>query len=340
LIGGAATRRHSAAGSSSSMGNPIIVTGGAGFIGSNIVAALNARGESNVVIVDRLHEGEKWKNLVGLRFADYLDKDDFIAAVESGRAPKASAVVHMGACSATTERDADYLARNNYRYSRTLCEWSLATGARFVVASSAATYGDGSLGYSDDDTVTPTLRPLNMYGFSKQMLDQWALDNGLYKRIVGLKFFNVYGPREDHKGDMRSVVHKAYHQILATGRMSLFKSHRPDYRDGEQMRDFLHVADAASVVLHFLDNPKVGGLFNCGTGRARTWKDLAHAIFAAMGRDPAIDMIDMPPHLREKYQYYTKADSAKLQAAGYAKPFMSVEEGVRQYVEWMQSRKD
>lgn len=322
------------------MSNTIVVTGGAGFIGSNIVAALNARGFSDIVIVDRLRDGEKWKNLVGLKFSDFRDKDEFLQDVLQGRAPTVSAIVHMGACSATTERDADYLIRNNYRCTRVLCSWALATGARFVAASSAATYGDGSLGYSDDDAVTPTLRPLNMYGFSKQMFDQWALDQGHYKRIVGLKFFNVYGPREDHKDDMRSVVHKAYHQILATGRMSLFKSHRPDYRDGEQMRDFLHVADAAAVVLHFLDHPQVGGLFNCGTGQARTWMDLGRAIFAAMGREPAIDLVDMPPHLREKYQYYTKADPAKLQAAGYRRPFMPIEDGVRQYVEWMAARKD
>ncbi len=318
----------------------IIVTGGAGFIGSNIVAALNARGENDILIVDHLGTGEKWKNLRGLRFADYRDKDEFIAEVTARRAARADAIIHMGACSATTERDADYLMRNNYRYTRHLAEWAPETNARLVLASSAATYGDGARGYSDADAVTPTLRPLNMYGQSKQMFDEWALAAGHYDRIVGLKFFNVFGPGEAHKADMRSVVHKAYHEVLATGAISLFRSAHPDYEDGKQMRDFVYVKDAVDVVLHFLDHPATGGLYNCGTGRAQTWLDLAHAIFAAMNREPVIRWIDMPPALAGKYQYFTQADATKLRAAGYTRAFTPLVESVADYVGVLGAERD
>jgi ADP-L-glycero-D-manno-heptose 6-epimerase len=221
------------------MSGKIIVTGGAGFIGSNLVAALNERGEEEILVVDELGKDEKWKNLVGLKYEDYLDKDQFRNAVIHDAIEKVRAVFHLGACSSTTEQDAGYLADNNYRYTRDLCEWCLRNDVRFVYASSAATYGDGSLGYSDEDDVTPTLKPLNMYGYSKQMFDLWALQNELFGRIVGLKYFNVYGPREEHKGDMRSVVNKAFGQIRETGSVKLFKSYRPDYKDGEQVRDFI-----------------------------------------------------------------------------------------------------
>lgn len=314
------------------MSDLFVVTGGAGFIGSNLVAALNARGHDEVLVVDRLGTGEKWKNLRGLRVADVVDKDDFLAAVVARRAPVPRAVFHMGACSATTERDADYLLRNNTHCSRALCAWALEVGARFVVASSAATYGDGSLGYSDADGVTPTLRPLNMYGFSKQLFDEWALRAGHYRAIAGLKFFNVFGPGEAHKGDMRSVVHKAYHEVRARGVISLFRSARPDIRDGEQQRDFVYVKDAVAVMLHLLDHPGANGLFNCGTGRARTWLDLAHAVFAAMGRPPRIEWIDMPPALAGKYQYFTQAEMGKLRATGFERPFTPLEDAVAEYV--------
>lgn len=321
------------------MTDRIIVTGGAGFIGSNLVAALNARGIDNILVVDRLGTSDKWKNLVGLRFEDLIDKDEFRTSLHLGKLPRPATVFHMGACSATTETDASYLADNNYRVTRELLEWSLAEGIRFVYASSAATYGDGSLGYSDEDAVTPTLAPLNMYGFSKHMLDLWALRHGYLDQVVGLKFFNVYGPREDHKGDMRSVVHKAYGQIVDEGVVRLFRSHRPDYRDGEQLRDFVYVRDAVEVCLYFADHPDRNGLFNVGTGTCRTWNDLAHAVFAAVGRDPRIEYIDMPDHLRAKYQYRTQADSAKLTAAGYDRPFTSLEDGVKDYVEtWLRPR--
>jgi ADP-L-glycero-D-manno-heptose 6-epimerase len=310
----------------------IIVTGGAGFIGSNVVAALNEQGEDEILVVDELGKDEKWKNLVGLRYEDYLDKDQFRQAVLHDTVDKVRAVFHLGACSATTEQDAGFLADNNYRYSRDVCEWCLRNDIRFIYASSAATYGDGSLGYSDDDDVTPTLKPLNMYGYSKHMFDLWALRNELFGRIVGLKYFNVYGSREDHKGDMRSVVNKAYGQIRETGQVKLFKSYRPDYKDGEQVRDFIYVKDAVAATLHFMENPRAAGLFNIGTGKARTWLDLVNAVFAAMGKAPKIEFIDMPEGLRAKYQYHTQADVAKLRRAGYGTPFTSLEDGVKDYV--------
>lgn len=318
------------------MSERFIVTGGAGFIGSNIVAALNARGDANIVVVDDLGRDEKWKNLVGLRYDEYLDKDTFRRMVLEDRLKDVSAVFHMGACSATTETDAAYLADNNYRVTRELCEWCLRNGTRFIYASSGATYGDGALGYSDADAVTSNLRPLNMYGYSKHMFDLWALQNNLLDRIVGLKFFNVYGPREDHKGDMRSVVHKSYGQIRESGVVRLFKSYKPEYRDGEQVRDFVFVKDAVDVCLYFDRNRKGSGLFNVGTGRCRTWLDLANATFAAMGLESNIEFIEMPAHLRGKYQYHTEADIAKLRGAGYVRDMTSLEQGVKEYVQgWL-----
>jgi len=308
-----------------------IVTGGAGFIGSNLVRALNDRGEEDVLIVDRLGTGEKWKNLVGLRYEDYLDKDDLFVVLDDVL-DSVETVYHLGACSATTERDADYLADNNYGYTRALCEECLARDVRFVYASSAATYGDGTLGYSDADEDTPKYRPLNMYGYSKHVFDLWALKNGLFDRIAGLKYFNVYGPGEAHKGDMRSMVHKAFGQIRETGEVALFKSHRSDYADGEQVRDFVYVKDAVAQTLWFGERRDVSGLFNCGTGEPRTWLDLVSAVFRAMDREPNVRFVDMPEHLRGKYQYRTQADLRKLRAAGYDASFASVEEGVTDYV--------
>ena len=321
------------------MSGKIIVTGGAGFIGSNIIAALNARGEDDILVVDDLGKDEKWKNLVGLRYEDYIDRDHFRNAVQHDALEKVRAVFHMGACSSTTEQDATFLADNNYRYTRDLCEWCLRNGTRFIYASSGATYGDGSTGYSDLDDATYALKPLNMYGYSKHMFDLWALKNDLMSTIVGLKFFNVYGPREDHKGDMRSVVNKAYGQILETGEVKLFKSYNAAYKDGEQVRDFVYVKDAVEVCLYFMDKPRAAGLFNVGTGKARTWIDLVSAVFAAMGKPPKIQFIDMPETLRAKYQYHTQANVAKLQHAGYTNPFTSLEDGVKDYVAtWLAKR--
>jgi len=315
------------------MKRQIIVTGGAGFIGSNLVAALNTRGISNILIVDHLAGSEKWKNLVGLQYEDYLDRDALLESIQQNKEPPADTVFHFGACTSTTETNADYLMRNNFQYSRSLCEWALTHNARFIVASSAATYGNGEMGYSDDEEQIIALRPLNMYGYSKHLFDLWALRKGLYNKIAGLKFFNVYGPGEEHKGDMCSVVLKAFYQIINSGEVKLFKSHNPNYRDGEQLRDFVYVKDAVAVALFLYDRSDVSGLFNCGTGTARTWLDLAKSIFDAMNKEPKIRFIDMPESIRTKYQYFTKAEMAKLHAAGFQNQFMSIEDGVRDYIQ-------
>ena len=309
-----------------------IVTGGAGFIGSNIVKSLNKRGIEEILVVDHLGSSAKWQNLPGLKFIDWTAKDQFLSRLGSESLKGVKAVFHLGACSSTTETDADYLMANNTGFTRELCRWSLSIGARFIYASSAATYGDGSLGYSDNHETTPALAPLNMYGYSKHLFDLWALKEGIIDRIAGLKYFNVYGPGEYHKGDMRSVVHKAWRQILETGRVKLFRSHRSEFGDGEQLRDFIYVKDTVDVTLFFLDHPKINGLFNCGTGNARSWLDLTKAVFAAMSREPVIEFIDMPTHLRDKYQYYTQADMTKLIEAGYNRPFTTLEDGIKDYI--------
>lgn len=309
-----------------------IVTGGAGLIGSNLVAALNARGIEDILVVDHLNHPGKEKNLGKLRYARYLDREAFRDALRAGQVGPAKALFHLGACSSTTETDQAYLDDNNTGYTRELCEWCLASNTRFIYASSAATYGGGGFGYADDDAMTPRLQPLNLYGWSKQKFDLLALREGWLDKIVGLKYFNVFGPGEDHKGDMRSVVHKAFHQIRETGAFPLFRSHRPDYTDGGQVRDFIYVKDAVAVTLFFLDHPEVSGLFNCGTGTARSWLDLLRAVYAAMGREPALTFVDMPERLRDKYQYFTEADTRKLRAAGCGHAFLPLEEAVADYV--------
>lgn len=310
----------------------ILVTGAAGFIGRNVVELLNRRGLDNLLLVDSLGTGDKWCNLRHLRYGDLIQPHALLEAVARGTAPDAAAVVHLGACSATTERDADFLLENNYRYTRTLAEWCTRRGIRFVYASSAATYGDGSHGYSDDDAVTPLLEPLNMYGYSKHMFDLWALRSGLLRTAAGIKYFNVYGPFEDHKGAMRSLVNKAHAQISRHGYLELFRSENSDYPDGGQMRDFVYVRDAAAVTVHLALDTAAGGLVNCGSGRARTWLDLARALFRAMDRPEDIRFIDLPENLRGKYQYFTEAESAKLRGLGYDTPFTDIEEGVADYV--------
>ncbi|MCH7516884.1 MAG: ADP-glyceromanno-heptose 6-epimerase [Bacteroidetes bacterium] len=310
----------------------IIVTGGAGFIGSAAVWELNRRGEKDIIIVDELGKDDKWKNLVGLKFNDFVNKNDFLKLLNDGKYSETDAIIHMGANSSTTEKDADYLLTNNYKYTKTLAEYCLANNIRFIYASSAATYGDGSTGFDDDKTACDSLRPLNMYGYSKNMFDLWASNNNAFKDIVGIKYFNVYGPNEYHKADMRSVVHKAFEQIRDTGKVKLFKSGNPEYKDGEQMRDFIYVKSAVDMTLHFLDHREKSGLFNVGTGKARTWNDLVSILFTAMGVTVKIEYIDLPKHLAEKYQYFTEAPLTRIRDAGYTKPVTSIEDGITNYV--------
>jgi len=320
----------------SNLNGRILVTGGAGFIGSALVWALNRRGLTNIVISDLLGQDEKWKNLVPLKFTDYIEAGAFREriAAQAGVFGKFSAVFHLGACSATTEKNASYLIDNNFAYTKELAAWSLAQRARFIYASSAATYGDGAQGMDDRSADLAALRPLNMYGYSKHLFDLYAQRAGILDAIVGVKYFNVYGPNEDHKADMRSLVNKAYQQILETGEVRLFKSYKTEYKDGEQMRDFLYVKDAIEMTIHFAETAtNAGGLYNLGSGEANTWLTLSRAIFSALGREPQIEFIEMPEVLRGKYQYYTKADIAKLRNTGYAKPLTPLPEAVRDYVQ-------
>ena len=314
-------------------GSRVLVTGGAGFIGSALVWALNERGCEDIVVCDILGTNEKWRNLTPLRFEDYVEGDVLMPRLQSGALGKFDLVLHMGACSATTERDGTYLIRNNYEFTRDLAAWALASRARFVYASSAATYGDGSAGMKDGAAAIEPLRPLNMYGYSKQLFDLYARRKGLLKRIVGLKYFNVYGPNEDHKADMRSLVHKSFAQVKKEGVIRLFKSYRKEFKDGEQKRDFLYVKDAVAMTLHLAATKKADGLFNIGSGAARTWIDLANAVFAALGQRPNIDFIEMPETIREKYQYFTQADVSRLRAAGYRDKITSLEDAVADYVQ-------
>ena len=310
----------------------IILTGGAGFIGSCMLASLNANGREDVLGVDSLGTGSKWKNLVDRSFIGIVSKQEFRDMMAVGNVDDdVEAIIHMGACSATTETDADYLYDNNYRYSVDVAEFAAEVDARFIYASSAATYGDGLRGYADTST---DLRPLNMYGYSKHLFDLHAQREGWLKRIVGVKYFNVFGPNEDHKAEMRSLVNKAYQQILTSGRVQLFKSHKPEFKDGEQMRDFLYVKDAVEMTLHFAEQATAaGGLYNLGSGEANTWLTLTRAIFSALGREPAIDFVDMPEVLRGKYQYFTQADTSKLRATGYVRPMTPLAASVRDYVQ-------
>ena len=312
-----------------------IVTGGAGFIGSAFVWRLNQAGIEDILIVDDLDESEKWKNLVNLRFEDYLDKDQFFKfIVERGDEDPfdADAIVHLGADSSTTQVHSGYLMENNYRYTQMVCRFAVNHQVRLVNASSAATYGDGSRGFSDDPEGLHRLKPLNMYGYSKHLLDLWARKGGILDRFASLKFFNVFGPNEYHKGDMMSVVCKAHAQIGETGSMRLFKSHDPRYEDGGQKRDFVYVKDCVDVMMWLLENPRVNGVLNVGTGKARSFRDLALAVFEAMGREADIEYIDMPEAIRGKYQYFTEADTDRLKDAGCPVRFTSLEDAVKDYV--------
>jgi len=315
----------------------IVITGGAGMIGSMIAWHLNTvLGRDDIVIVDRFNHPEQWQNLCHRRYANYLDKDELFGWLENNTS--IDAVIHMGAISATTERDFNRLVQDNIRYSQRLWTWCAVHNVPFLYASSAATYGGGEHGYDDDENQTDQLRPLNAYGYSKQFFDQWTLKQVRDKLVTppqwcGFKFFNVYGPNEYHKQRMASVALHSFNQFREHGTVKLFKSDSPDYADGMQLRDFVYVKDAAAVVAHFLMHPDKSGIYNIGTGEARSFKDLATAVMTSQGCEPSISYIDMPQDLHGKYQYFTQANMNKLRAVGYDQPFHSLEDGVRDYVQ-------
>jgi ADP-L-glycero-D-manno-heptose 6-epimerase len=311
--------------------SPVLVTGGAGFIGSAVVWGLNQRGHDRILVADVLDHTEKWRNLTPLRFDDYIEADALQGAIGRGLLNHVKLVLHLGAASSTTETDGGYLIRNNTQFTKTLAEWALDRQIRFVYASSAATYGalEGEL---SDDIDLGRLRPLNMYGYSKHLFDLYAHRRGYLDRIAGLKYFNVFGPNEGHKGDMRSVANKAFHQIRESGCVRLFRSYRADVADGEQRRDFLYVKDAVAMTLYVAERPDVNGLVNIGSGEANTWVQLASAVFDALDAPRRIEYIDMPEAIRGKYQYFTRANLTRLRSSGYATPATPLAAAVRDYV--------
>jgi ADP-L-glycero-D-manno-heptose 6-epimerase len=311
----------------------VLVTGGAGFIGSALVWELNRRGCSDIVVADSQPSEAKRPNLSGLRFSRYVEPAALLGQLRSGFLGKFDFVLHIGACSSTLERDEEYLRKNNYEYTRDLADWALKSNVRFVYASSAATYGDGSSGMDDTDPRNlERLQPLNPYGLSKHRMDLHAWRQGWLDHIVGLKYFNVFGPNEGHKGEMRSVVHKSVEQVMGKNVIRLFKSYRPEYADGEQKRDFLYVKDAIDMTLFLAANRQANGIFNIGSGVAHSWNELASAVFAALGREPRIEYIEMPEALRARYQYFTQAEIGKLRSAGYEHQIAPLAVSVRDYV--------
>jgi ADP-L-glycero-D-manno-heptose 6-epimerase len=318
---------------------PVLVTGGAGFIGSNIVARLLEDGRFDVAVADRLRGAQlgKWRNLAKHPIADFVAPEDVPTWLGARRA-EVEAVVHMAAISSTTEPDADLIIHNNFGLSRDLWRWCAEQGVRLIYASSAATYGDGGQGFADADDLKSLerLRPLNAYGWSKALFDVFARREADRRSAppqwVGLKFFNVYGPNEGHKGPMKSVAAQIWPEVQAGETVRLFRSHRDDVPHGGQARDFVYVRDAADVVLWLLDHPQVTGVYNLGTGEARTFRDLAEAVFRAAGHAPRIEYFDMPPAIRDAYQYHTQAEMSRLRSAGYAEPFTRLEDGVADYV--------
>lgn len=310
----------------------VIVTGGAGFIGSCIVRELNDAGITDITIVDNILSTEKWKNLLNKKYSEYINKDNFLEQLPRFKG-KVTHVIHMGACSATTERNFDYLYHNNFEFTKALWKFCAEENISFIYASSAATYGDGTNGFSDESNIEE-LRPLNGYGYSKQLFDLWAeKQTDKPKQHVGFKFFNVYGPNEYFKGSMASVVFHGFCSVQKDGVIRLFKSYKDGYADGGQTRDFVYVKDICSVVRYMMEHSDISGLFNLGTGHARPFKALGEAVFSALGIPANIQYVEMPESLRPKYQYFTEASMEKLRKVGYNKPFYSLEDGVKDYVQ-------
>ena len=324
----------------------IVVTGGAGFIGSNIVAELQNRNYKDIVVVDWLGNEDKWKNIAKRELAAIVAPENMFEYIEKHK-EDIDAIIHMGAISTTTETDVDLIIRSNFELSWKLWEFCRDNQKQFIYASSAATYGDGSMGFIDNNSLSAlnALRPLNPYGWSKAVFDRKVAREVLEKRAtpkqyVGLKFFNVYGPNEYHKGGQKSVIAHIFPQVKNGEETKLFKSYNQDYKDGEQLRDFIWVGDIVDVILWMLKNPQVNGIYNVGTGQARSFYDLAKATWKAMGKEPKIGFKEMPETLRDKYQYYTQADLKHLRSIGYSQPMTSLEEGVRQYVQKYLNQED
>lgn len=309
----------------------IVVTGGAGFIGSCVVRTLNDEGIKDIVIVDNINNTDKWMNMRNKRFIKYVHKSVFLQELPAYE--DVQAIIHLGAQSSTTEKDFDYLWNNNFEYTKALWNYCAEKQISFIYASSAATYGDGKHGF-DDQMDIDKLMPLNGYGYSKQLFDLWVKHQAKVfpKQYVGLKFFNVYGPNEYFKGSMASMIFHGYRQIQESGKIKLFKSCNPDYADGGQLRDFVYVKDICEVILWLLTTEKVNGLFNVGTGKAQSFKELAEATFHALNMEPQIEYIEMPEHLKKRYQYYTEAKMKQLREAGYSKEFMDLEAGAKDYI--------
>ena len=316
------------------MQKSILITGAAGMIGSAVVRHLNDQGQDQLILVDDLREGEKWKNLLGKRFALLISRDTLFSWLED-HGDEIEAVIHLGACSDTTETRADYLLENNYRFSIRLAEWALSQNKRFIYASSAATYGDGSQGFSDDEAGLDSLRPLNMYGYSKHLVDLWLQRQGGLKRAVGLKYFNVFGPNEYHKGKMASVVLKMTHTARKEGAISLYKSNTPRFGDGDQCRDFIYLKDAVRMTCAFLEPQyrHLGGIYNVGQGETTTWNRLVSSLFSALEQEERVHYIDMPEFLSRQYQNYTRAEMGKFRKALGAPPITPIPQAVREYVQ-------
>lgn len=311
----------------------IVLTGGIGFIGSGLLWKLNQEGFDDIIVVDELNDPLKNKNIEGKRYKGLLDKDEFINSLDKFR--DADLILHIGACSSTILTDEQYYIKNNFEYTKKLAEFCLKNNIRFLYASSAATYGDGSLGFSDDDKNTPKYKPLNFYGWSKHDFDLWVLKNKLQDKFVGFKFFNIFGPNEYHKGEMMSLICKRFDSVVKDEKIKLFKSYNPDYPDGGQKRDFIYVKDAIEMVWYFIEHPDKAGIYNVGTGTARSWNDLASALFSALNIPLNIEYIEMPEILRDKYQYFTQAEIKKIRSIGYDKPITSLEDAIIDYTKYL-----
>jgi len=320
----------------------IVITGGAGFIGSVLAWKLNRLGKNDLLLVDQLAKNSfKWENVKKRSYKLYLESEDFLRQLEKNeRKNEISAIFHLGACSDTTEMNVGFLRKNNTEYSQRLAHWAIKENVYFSYASSAATYGNGKLGFSDADKLTPKLKPLNPYGQSKLDFDIWVLKQGYQNKIVGFRYFNVYGPNEYHKGSMRSLVQKGFEQVSREGKLKLFKSYKKEYPDGGQKRDFIYVKDVVDTMIWFYKHPNTHGIFNLGTGKAQSWNELAAALFKACGKKTNIQYVDMPENLKHQYQYFTEADLTKLKKTGCPTTFRNLAKGVKDYVQNHLQQKD